>query len=297
MEVQHWTTRIPWWVKWATTAAFGIGGVVGASSVLPVGLQVAGLVTSGVLLLMAAIGTVGHFVNERRQQRGERPIKLEPIHVILIGLLITAAGVGWQWQRGNAASPPGPAAAPIQPVTAANVAPQLPPFPTPQDKTDFRHEIGMLLDLVNKKLGQLVTDTENNVGAHPLFSPNRSQPQPAGVLDRIKEIRERSDDISRRLFDSPGFFGDYPLHRVALQHLMPQDSQERWNTYRSYLLEFERVVRVAQKAQPHTDDPDLYQTAIESIDPIQRRLEIASGALRDLIQTINQRAELAIKAM
>ncbi len=35
--------------------------------------------------------------------------RLEPIHVILIGLLVAAAGVGWQWQRSSRAIASGPA--------------------------------------------------------------------------------------------------------------------------------------------------------------------------------------------
>lgn len=38
-----------------------------------------------------------HGANLWRQSRGRSALKLEPVHLILIGLLIAAAGLGWQW--------------------------------------------------------------------------------------------------------------------------------------------------------------------------------------------------------
>lgn len=101
MEAQHWTTRIPWWVKWAAGGASGIGGTVGASSVLPVHLQMAGVVVSSTLALVSLFGVVVHLTNEVREARGKRRIKLEPYHLVWLGLLIAALGAGWQWYRGS----------------------------------------------------------------------------------------------------------------------------------------------------------------------------------------------------
>jgi hypothetical protein len=96
MEGQHWTKKLPWWVGWAFAGGFGLAGAFG-SSVLPVNFQLAAFIAGCILLLVAATGTVAHFVNEYRKAQNLRRIKLEPIHLIIIGLLIAASGVSWLW--------------------------------------------------------------------------------------------------------------------------------------------------------------------------------------------------------
>ena len=76
-------------------AGFGAFGAFGAT-VLPVNWQLAGFIAGCTSMSVAALGTAAHFVNQHRETHNRPRLKMEPIHLIVIGLLIALSGVAWQ---------------------------------------------------------------------------------------------------------------------------------------------------------------------------------------------------------
>lgn len=98
MESAHWTRSIPWWLGWLFVGGFGLAGAFG-STVLPLNFQLAGFVIGCAAMFVAAAGTVMHLVNEWRTANSRERVQLEPLHLIIVGLLITViCGVIW-WPR------------------------------------------------------------------------------------------------------------------------------------------------------------------------------------------------------
>jgi hypothetical protein len=92
-------------------------------------LQLGDIHSPQLMLLAGAIAGASlvymmwHGINVLLSRRGKPSLKLEPVHVILIGLLITAAGLGWQWAKGNVAlSSNWAAPAPASPASPAQTA-------------------------------------------------------------------------------------------------------------------------------------------------------------------------------
>jgi hypothetical protein len=96
MDRPHWTASLPWWLSWLFVGGFGVACAFG-STVLPANLQVSGFVVGCLAMAVAGCGTIVHLVNEYRVNRDRPRLKLEPIHIIALGLLIALGGVGWQW--------------------------------------------------------------------------------------------------------------------------------------------------------------------------------------------------------
>jgi hypothetical protein len=96
MEETDWTKRIPWWVAWLFVGGFGLAGAFG-SAVLPMNWQLVGFLAGCTSMFAAGTGTALHFINEYREAHNQRRVRMEPLHLIVIGLLIIAGGVGWQW--------------------------------------------------------------------------------------------------------------------------------------------------------------------------------------------------------
>jgi|SRR5256885_14509107 hypothetical protein len=57
---------------------------------------------AGVIAASSLVYMTWHGINVLLFNRGKPSLKLEPVHLIILGLLIAAAGVGWQFAR-NAA--------------------------------------------------------------------------------------------------------------------------------------------------------------------------------------------------
>lgn len=81
------------------------------SSRFPDGFQTAGLCAGIVLAVMGVTAAVWHWINNWRSNRGKRSLKLEPFHIIVLGVAVAAAGVGiagsgiwWQIYKGSAPS-------------------------------------------------------------------------------------------------------------------------------------------------------------------------------------------------
>lgn len=96
--IPQWVAALPWWVKWAFMAGIGFMSAF-LPTVLGLSWQMVGVVIGGALTAVAFLGAVTHTVNKRREKRGQRRLKLEPSHLIILGLVIALAGAIWQWHK------------------------------------------------------------------------------------------------------------------------------------------------------------------------------------------------------
>ncbi|HWX83012.1 MAG TPA: hypothetical protein VNZ48_05360 [Xanthobacteraceae bacterium] len=97
--IPQWAANLPWWVKWAFMAGVGALSAFLPGVVAP-NLQVIGASIGAALILVSIAGATGHTVNEHRAKQGKPRLKLEPSHLILLGLVIAAIGASWQMYRG-----------------------------------------------------------------------------------------------------------------------------------------------------------------------------------------------------
>jgi hypothetical protein len=98
-----WLSNLPWWVKLPGILA---GSLVSAfSNRLPEVLQTFGLFAGLAFALLFAVAWGWHIGDTLRTKRGKPKLKLEPIHVIILGLMIALGGVTWQWRTGLAVDP------------------------------------------------------------------------------------------------------------------------------------------------------------------------------------------------
>jgi hypothetical protein len=141
-------------------AAFAVLSTCGqlAMGILEIHHQVLGLSFAAIAVVSMAY-LLWHGMNWLRSYFGMREIKLEPIHVIVFGLLIAAAGVGWQWARPSTAPSPavGTTTATPIPPTAANLPrpnPATELIAGPYERIDIAKLIPILAsidDLLNKE--------------------------------------------------------------------------------------------------------------------------------------------------
>jgi hypothetical protein len=103
-----------------------------------------------------------HGMNWLRSCFGRREIKLEPIHLIVFGLVIAAAGVGWQWSRGAAPVDRNELAAPATTVTS-------PPQSVPTTKYYSRSEREELSDLC-RRLRDLLIENGGDGGGGGVYA-------------------------------------------------------------------------------------------------------------------------------
>jgi hypothetical protein len=259
MEGEHWTRRIPWWVKWATTGAFGIGGVVGASSVLPVGLQVTGLVIAGSLLVIAFGGTAAHLYNERRQRLGQRLLKLEPFHLIVIGLVIAAVGVGWQLYlgSGSGAAPQAPSGAPA----TATSPPQPAKFYSKRDKENLSDLCGDLSELLIANGGNgggdgVYAKTANlgNEWNRQTSDASRGIPFDA---KRLKEFWQATSDSSaalhRALYGDGGITARYQRFPDELQTILQDQDRKQIPRLQLAMNAFGSLINAIERAAQYND--------------------------------------------
>jgi hypothetical protein len=98
--IPRWIETLPWWVRWAF-----VGGVGALSAFLPTVLDLSwqkiGVAVGASLIAIAVGGAITHAVNAAREKRGLSRLQLEPIHIIIVGLVIALAGAGWQLIRPN----------------------------------------------------------------------------------------------------------------------------------------------------------------------------------------------------
>jgi hypothetical protein len=120
-------------------AAFGVSDST-AKGCLFFTAILTGFASAVVLAWPYAVPRVLEF-NRRRIARGQRPIMLEPIHIITIGLAIAAVGAGWQWYRGN----------------AAQATIEIPKTLSQYEKYDFNNA----LDGITKQLHERITTSVN----------------------------------------------------------------------------------------------------------------------------------------
>ena len=98
MEEEHWTKRIPWWVKFAFLAGTGLASPF-VATYLSENLQLTGLVLGAGLITVSALGSLWHIAGERAIKRGKAKPMLEPIYLVGTGLLIALVGAIWLWSK------------------------------------------------------------------------------------------------------------------------------------------------------------------------------------------------------
>src|ERR1700730_1002455 len=102
--MQEWIKGLPWWAKWAFTAGLGLMSAF-AASVFPAPWALIGFCSGFALVVVAVIGVGWHSINVRLATRGKPSLKLQPIHIIALGLLISLSGVAWHIYSGSMATP------------------------------------------------------------------------------------------------------------------------------------------------------------------------------------------------
>lgn len=77
---------------------FIVGGALMStfSGRLPDNWQDVGLYAGIAIVILGALATLLHFINEWREKHGKERMTLEPSHLIAVGLFIALAGVCWQ---------------------------------------------------------------------------------------------------------------------------------------------------------------------------------------------------------
>jgi hypothetical protein len=94
----RWITELPWWVR---LPGFVAGFLMSAfATKFPDGFQALGLYAGLVLALWTAGATAWHRADLWRIGRGKPRVRLEPSHLIIIGLAIAVVGMAWQLYQG-----------------------------------------------------------------------------------------------------------------------------------------------------------------------------------------------------
>jgi hypothetical protein len=91
-------SSLPGWIRWLFTV--GCFLVSAFSSQLPAALQTVGLCAGLLLGAFSGLASAWHAINTWRVRHGKPSVKVEPVHLIILGLAISAAGVIWLavWQ-------------------------------------------------------------------------------------------------------------------------------------------------------------------------------------------------------
>jgi hypothetical protein len=121
-DLEEAVEKIPLWVKWLLL----VGGALMSAfaSRLPDSIQALGLEIGVISAFLGCIGLTYHFANEWRERRGKPRIKLEPSHLIILGLVLAVVGTGWLLYGTRAAS----ITSTTTNVTAGPVSQQTPPL-------------------------------------------------------------------------------------------------------------------------------------------------------------------------
>jgi hypothetical protein len=174
MDQEHWIPRsiasLPWWVRLPTLVASLL--VSAFASRLPNWAQDGGYYLGLTLAAWVMMASIWHWIDRWRADHGKPRLKLEPIHLIALGLLIALVGVGWQLYRGSTS-----ASSQKLTVTATKI-----PAPTPEQKdaitAPLRDKINELTASNSEKDRQLVAKDRELQEARQRAVPKPAEPPP-----------------------------------------------------------------------------------------------------------------------
>jgi hypothetical protein len=283
----HWFEELPWWAK----SLLIIGGALMSafSNSFPPGFQLFGLYLGIALSLAGVMASTWHWLNQWRVRRGKPRVKLEPSHLISIGLIggaiflsIAAAGYAWQtfWPSAKVNAAQGIAAS--APVRSGPV------FTTQYGREKFRSALDDLAGVVNSHVGEVIRLSNNVAGVHPLVGIGRGR----GAIEPEEKLKQISEKYKEAMDSYAAFFDRYPIYRQDFTNLLP--AQNQWNAYHKALNNFMRSVYLIREAERYPADTKLFEVAIASIDPVQEQFIQATNSLKEWVDLVNQKiAELA----
>jgi hypothetical protein len=185
-DIEDFIEGIPWWVKYLL---FVGGALMSAfASKLPESIQVLGLNLGIALSGLGCVGIVWHFANEWRDRHHKPRFKLEPFHLIALGLVVALAGVGWQIYR-NYQTPV---------VVAASAAPTSAEPQSPSAKPQRKYssaDVPKLTPIV-QKISELVT-SQGTPLAFEIYNFCVTLRQKLGDLGTKETIRQLQDFAER----------------------------------------------------------------------------------------------------
>ena len=172
-----------------------------------------------VITVLAVLYAMWHGINEWRDRHNKPSIKLEPSHVIIIGLLIAAAGVAWQLTQARA-----------NPTTgiATTVSPSDQPIQTAKkfyaasDKERISNALYDLYNILNTTGAEINKKKNRFLGDWDRFQ-TAGNFNVQGLLSELDELRNLTVQFHRSIYDDEnGLLKKYQNYNDELTQVLDQ---------------------------------------------------------------------------
>jgi hypothetical protein len=186
-------------------------------------------------------------------------------------------------------------ASPSQPrnATNSNSSPlMLPKLGTQVAREDFQKAINDMSQIVSRA-GDLVKMSGELVGNRPLIRMDNDNG--GDLIAKLQKLDTDWKVVYHSLMDGTGgeFFAKFsPTQKQALMSLLPNNSQQIWETYHRELIKFTVAVMMIQDAHlKRLENGAQFERARANADFAADDLRDASSPLHDWVQSVTQRMD------
>jgi hypothetical protein len=249
--------------------------------------------------------------------------KLEPIHFIIIGLVVALSGAIWQWRKTppldpqittlqteianlrksltDAAQPKTSATQLGQPQTDAAPAPApLEPYYSSSDKERIAEALYKLSEVLNKQLAQVVNDSYEILRWWEKNRSNRADQRPDidQFLARLDGLRKLEVESYRSIYFE-GLLKDYQTYSGLLQDILQTPQVEREQPIAAWGIAannfFDAITTFKAAFSPV--DARTREGLVDLINPTRDVFDNATGQLNAWTVLCKQRIEAKRKAL
>jgi hypothetical protein len=206
-------TNPPWWIKIpAGLLALMLGTF---PHILPDAVEPFARPVAGALAAWLIIAASWHSANLHRRKHEKPDLKLEPIYIIILGLVIALGGVVWQWQR--ASSPDGKIAqleSQISSLTkaldnarntpATQATPQqslgIPHPPKREYSSEEKRNLKGLMMVLSGLLNRNADEIRTKLQSYVSDKDDNNQMSAKDSFDTIKEVQDKTTALYNQIF-------------------------------------------------------------------------------------------------
>jgi hypothetical protein len=193
MQQPSFPNNIPAYIRLPGAVVSALAGHY--ANKLPEWVEPYGMALGYGLAIWIVVASIWHWGNIWREKRGKARLTLDPIHIIVLGLVIALAGVGWQIWRGQK---------PVEVVQAAiAAAPANASIPEKPKTKTHPHDIPKKLTVLDEHIMPLIRD-EGEIELHLRRGRELLNNWKRGVSEDRQRYLEELEDykrVSSALFD------------------------------------------------------------------------------------------------